>query len=29
MATSMIIAGMITILILIYMKLTETFVRSD
>jgi putative spermidine/putrescine transport system permease protein len=29
MATSMIIAGMITILILVYMKLTETYVRSD
>ena len=29
MATSMIIAGLSTILILIYMKLTETYVRSD
>ncbi len=29
MATSMIIAGLITILILAYMKLTETYVRSD
>ncbi|MCP4166955.1 MAG: sugar ABC transporter permease [Chloroflexi bacterium] len=29
MATSMIIAALITILILVYMKLTETYVRSD
>jgi len=29
MATSMIIAGLITILILLYMKLTETYVRSE
>lgn len=29
MATSMIIAGLITVLILIYMKLTETYVRAD
>lgn len=29
MATSMIIAGLITVLILIYMKLTETYVRSE
>jgi len=29
MAMSMIIAGLITILILIYMKLTETYVRAD
>lgn len=29
MATSMIIAGLITVLILIYIKLTETYVRAD
>ncbi|MBC8449794.1 MAG: sugar ABC transporter permease [Chloroflexi bacterium] len=29
MAMSMIIAGLITVLILIYMKLTETYVRTD
>ena len=29
MAISMVIAALITLLILAYMKLTETFVRSD